>query len=70
MIWLQLAFLWVSTVLASPSDDVNHHVIQAEHFLKRGWVADAEAEYQAAYSLPEGPQVHRSRISGCPNRLG
>lgn len=56
MIWLQLAFLWVSTVLASPSDDVNHHVIQAEHFLKRGWVADAEAEYQAAYSLPEGPK--------------
>ena len=48
--------LLVDNMLSNPTDDVDHHVIQAEHFLKRGWIADAEEEYLTAYALPDGPK--------------
>ena len=34
----------------------SHHFQQAEHFFRRGWMDDAESEYQAALLQPGGPE--------------
>ena len=45
----------IASVLAEPGPGaLNQHLEQGEHFLKRGWLEDAELEYQAALGTPGG----------------
>jgi hypothetical protein len=44
----------ISSSSASELESIHYHMEQAEHFLHRGWLDDAEAEYLTALALPGG----------------
>ncbi len=54
-LWL-LAVAWLSPAWAAGEDEaaVDHHISQAELFLKKDWYTDARRELEAAIALEEG----------------
>jgi len=61
-----ILLIWMSLFSLAVADtdqlSLNQHLDQAQHFVKRGWLEDAELEYQTALELPGGPEcqeLHR-----------